>query len=119
MAINLKKISISTLITVFFISVMSCCCLTEIVQAKEQTPSCHQTAHESEPDQTSDECTCDQHKAFIKDTALLLDYSYKFSPLMIIETPSDFSNLISHVVAFHAPPVVYDPFPIYIKYSIL
>ena len=56
---NIKKLSILGLAGIFLLSAMLCCCFTNIVEAEEPAPFCHQTSHDAESSKTAKKCDCD------------------------------------------------------------
>ena len=77
---NIKKLSILGLAGIFLLSVMLCCCFTDVVKAEEPALSCHQTTHDAESSQNTEECDCDQSLVtakkitFSKDSFLRLNF---------------------------------------------
>jgi len=106
-------------ITAVFFSAIFCCCLTDFAQAVEPVPSCHQTEHETDTSQHTEECDCDQSLAIIKKEAvlnsLLID-AIAFDIKLQTKSRIYFSPVVA---VFQAPPLVYDTAPLYIKHSIL
>jgi len=119
MKINVKKISILALMTLFFISAILCCCFTKKVQAEEPTPSCHQTTHESEPSDSAKDCDCDQSLATVKEAKFLKDSLSQFATVSLDQLSAHSSTIFAKVDAYHSPPLVTDTSPLYIKHSIL
>ena len=117
MKFNLRNISVLGLITLFFVSAILCCCLTDTVQAEESTPSCHQTTHESESSQSAKECDCDHSVATVQKATLLKDSLVQVFTITIVQLLSGTSTVSVKVDVFHAPPLVYDTSPLYIKHS--
>jgi len=117
MKFNLKKISILGLVAVFFVSAIMCCCFTDIVQAEELTPSCHQTTHESDSSKSMQECGCDQSLATVQNATFLKDSFLHTSPITLDQLISDYSTISAKVDVYQAPPLVYDTSPLYIKHS--
>lgn len=61
MKLNIKKLSILGLAGIFLLSVMLCCCFTDVVEAEESAPSCHSTTNSSQghdASQSDDNCDC-------------------------------------------------------------
>ena len=103
----------------FSVAAVMCCCMPETVQAKEEMPSCHQTAESNEPTQKADECSCDDTLAvLIEKVDSKIDLSDKTA--IIINTPlSESISQISFKTVEHSPPPIIDTSPLYIKNSIL
>ena len=115
---NIKKLSIFSLVGIFLLSAMMCCCFTDIVQAGDSSSSCHQETHEAESSANGEECDCDQSLATAQETTsskVLLTYA---STLDLVRLSSyGYTSVWSD--AYQAPPLVYDTSPLYLKYSTL
>ncbi len=119
MKFNLKNISILGLIALFFVSAIACCCLTDIVQAEESAPSCHQTTHDAESSQNTEDCDCDQSIAVIKNNNALNDTLLAFVIFTNVQQQSNQFFDSSPAVVTQAPLQYYDTAPLYIKHSVL
>ena len=116
---KIKKCSIFVLAGIFIYSALICCCFTSIVEAEQIEPPCHQAAQDTESSKNSAECDCDQSNAMI-----IAPSSLKDTQSRVVYIPSDqlsyeYFYLTAKVVAYQAPPLVYDPSPLYIKHSVL
>lgn len=115
----IKILTISSLTIIFAFSALTCCCFIETVEAKEPVQSCHQTTDESNTTQDIKECGCDQTLTVVKKE---FDSSNKFLNVMSLDVDQDMEDQISIssiFSAYQAPPICFDPIPLYIKHSIL
>ncbi len=115
-----KSIIISGLIFAFVAASMFCCCISDTAHAREIVSECHQKSHEAHGSQDHDskECACPTITGIsIEKTSHNLDLAkISFGP---IETASQADDLfVPIVIAHHAPPIVYNTSPLYIKYSV-
>jgi len=117
MKLNFKKLSILGLAGIFLFSAILCCCFTETVEAKESTPSCHQTTHDSESSQSAKECDCDHSIATTQKATFLKDSPVQVFTIILAQLFSETSAVSAKVDVYHAPPLVYDTSPLYIKHS--
>jgi hypothetical protein len=120
MKLNLKTISILSLVGFFLVSTMFCCCFTKEVEAKQEQPSCHQTQQKSDTSQhDSEECDCDQSKAVIQDGEFFVPswqgvILFTFDQPVLAVTSDSFERQ-----AYQAPPPQRTTIPLYIQNSIL
>jgi len=119
MKFNIKKLPILGLVGIFLLSAMMCCCFTNVVEAEELTPSCHQTEHKTDSSQNTEECGCDLSLAIIKKDVALNDTLVAVATFVIEQQTGNQFTISSFIVANQAPPQFYDTSPLYIKYSIL
>jgi len=119
MKFNIKKLSILSLVALFFVSAIMCCCFTDTVQAEEPTPSCHQAEHETDSSQNIEECGCDQSMAIVKKDVALNDTLVAVATFVIEQQTGSQIYVPSFVAAYQAPPQFYDTLPLYIKHSVL
>ena len=105
-----------------FVFSISCCCFVHPVQAKEETPPCHQTEHQE--DQSSDNQECDCHKDLISQSQLektsIVDPGRTF--LSIVPDDRSLSgqpllHLTKRKVS-ESPPYSSSGVPLYIKHSV-
>lgn len=119
MKLNFKKLTILGLVTAVFFYGVFCCCFNNIAEAEEPVPSCHQTTHDTESSQNTEECECDEALAVIEKE------SHKINPLEVGSLLGIDCQIGSEIylpivkIANHDPPVIYDTTPLYIKHSIL
>ena len=119
MKLTVKKLSILGLVAIFFVFIIMCCCFTDTVQAKSPTPSCHQTAQDTESSHKGEECDCDESIAIIKKDVVLNDVLLLLA-MSFMEQQPERQLLNSFVVfAYQVPQPFYDTLPLTIKYSIL
>jgi len=117
MRLNIKKLSIFGIVGIFLFSTILCCCFTETVEAEEPTPSCHQTTHDTESSNSTKECDCDHSMTIAQKATFLKDSLQQVSTIPLGQLFSDFSTIFAKVDVYHAPPLVYDTSPLYIKHS--
>ena len=117
MKLNIKKLSILGLAGIFLLSAMLCCCLTNIVEAEEPTPSCHQTTHESGSSESTKECGCDHSVTTVQKATFLKNTLVQISTIVLDQLFSDYSTISAKIDVYQAPPLVYDTSPLYIRHS--
>ena len=117
MKLDIKKLSILGIVGIFLFSTILCCCFTQTVEAKELTPSCHQTTHESESSQSAKECDCDHSVATAQKATFLKDSLVQVFTITLVQLFSETSTVSAKVDVYYAPPLVYDTSPLYIKHS--
>ena len=117
-----KNIVVLVLAFTFVSASVFCCCISDTAQASEAIPECHQTdhkTHDSSQDHNSEDCDClNIISITIEKTNThfeLAKIAYGLVPLSYRE----YTSFVPTVIAYQAPPTVYDSSPLYIKHSIL
>lgn len=120
MRLSLKKITILSLVIALIISASMCCCFADLFKVKKLAMSCHQTTHETDSSNSSDnECGCEKYAAVIKDAVIMSDVLVQSMPFDVGCLVANQTPIVSNLLAYQAPPDVYDTTRLYIKYSIL
>ena len=112
---------LSLTLAVFAFSIY-CCCVTHPAQAKEQTPSCHQTEHQKDQSHNNQKCDCHKNiavyypidKIFNMDLGQLT-FSTPFSRISLgWKIPIQLSSLNLP----ESPPFLDSTVPLYIQHSV-
>ena len=110
-------------LTVFAFSIY-CCCLVHPAQAKEETPTCHQTEQSQEQSHNPEECDCPAFMGIVLQGA---EVDIHLALLNI----TNFSDILQHsgqqytpefpesLSAHKAPLALEQSLPLYLKHSIL
>ena len=118
MKLKHPKFTILFSITAVFFSAIFCCCLTDVAKAEEQpVPSCHQTTQGNELPQSAEECDCDQELAVLEQDIIKIN-PIEVVVLLYADTRVDYEFYLTALTfGDHAPPIIYDTSPLYIKHS--
>lgn len=114
---NFKIISIFSLISIFFVSTLVCCCFIKTVDADETVMSCHETPSQDSSSKHDDECNCSKISTLIEKNISFHKASIQSLAFEAIDSFQDV-EFVSLVAVKKAPPDVFNLIPLYIKHSV-
>jgi len=116
-----KNIIVLGLIFTFASASIFCCCIPDTAQASESVPECHQTSHQTHDSRNhnSEDCDCPN---VISITIEKTNTHFELAKIAYGLIPTSYqedTSFAPKIIAYQAPPIVYDTSPLYIKHSIL
>ncbi len=114
----MKKFFVVSILASFVFTGLFCCCIEDVVQAKEELPPCHQTSSTDDSHDSTD-CECDLTMAVLQNNVKSDQHVLAQSVFIPQNIELTKLSVVADIEAYQAPPLIYNSTPLYIKHSIL